>query len=210
MPMRVAAVLEHYAAVLLEPVKPPAQKLPCLTFAKTDLKTGDRLLLAEPAFIEDALAFEVDENFASSVAVEAEEKRLQLAWWQEPTDNEVLSNVAPATAPIVFDDRGRAIGIGLDNSLWTSNDGADSVDRHADHGRRPAGRPTRWRRPRKKILAAARAGVKEIEITFRSDSRVADELRLEEGRLMAVRPAARQGRHDLRADRTGPVHRAED
>ena len=183
-PMRVAGVLEHYAAVLLEPVTPPAQKLPCLTFEKTDLQTGDRLLLAQPAFIEDALAFDVDENFASSVAVEAEEKHLQLVWWQEPTYNEVLSNVAPATAPIVFDDRGRAIGIALDNSLWTSSDGADSwIGTRIMADERLT--PDALAAVSQKIIAAARASVKEIEITFRSDSRVADELRLEEGRLTA-------------------------
>ncbi|MGD0999789.1 MAG: hypothetical protein ABSA67_03735 [Candidatus Brocadiia bacterium] len=182
-PMRVAGVLEHYAAVLLEPVTPPAQKLPCLTFEKADLQTGDRLLLATPAFIEDALVFDVDETFASSVAVEAEEKHMQLVWWQEPTENEVYSNVTPATAPIVFDGRGRAIGIGLDNSLWTSSDGADSwigTRIMADDRRTPDALAA----ASQKIIAAARASVKEIEIRFRSDSRVSDELRLEEGRLM--------------------------
>ena len=183
-PMRVAGVLEHYAAVLLEPVTPPAQKLPCLTFEKTDLQTGDRLLLAQPAFIEDALVFYVDESFASSVAVEAEEKRLQLVWWQEPTYNEAYSNAAPATAPIIFDGRGRPIGIALDNSLWTSNDGADSwigTRIMADERRTPDALAA----ASQKIITAARASVKEIEITFRSDSRVADSIRLEEGRLMA-------------------------
>ncbi len=182
-PMRVAGVLEHYAAVLLEPVTPPAAKLPFLSFEKADIQTGDRLLLAQPAFIEDALAFCVDESFASSVAVEDEEKRLQLVWWREPTENEVYSNVAPATAPIVFDGRGRAIGIGLDNSLWTSSDGADSwigTRIMADERRTPDALAA----VSQKIIAAARASVKEIEIRFRSDSRVSDELRLEEGRLM--------------------------
>jgi hypothetical protein len=182
-PMRIAGVLEHYAAVLLEPVTPPAQKLPCLTFEKADLQTGDRLLLAQPAFIEDALAFDVDESFVSSVAVETDEKHLQLAWWQEPTDNEVYSNAAPATAPIVFDGRGRAIGIGLDNSLWTSSDGADSwigTRIMADDRRTPDALAA----ASQKIIAAARASVKEVEIRFRSDSRVSDEIRLEEGRLM--------------------------
>jgi hypothetical protein len=183
-PMRVAGVLEHYAAVLLEPVNPPAQKLPCLTFEKTSLKTGDSFLLAEPAFIEDALVFEVYQSFASSVAVEGDEKRLQLVWWREPTYNEVLSNVAPSTAPIVFDDRGRPIGIGLDNSLWTSNDGADSWigTRIMADGRLT---PDALAATSKKILAAAGTGVKEIEITFRSDSRAADVIRLQEGRLTA-------------------------
>jgi hypothetical protein len=183
-PMRVAGVLEHYAAVLLEPLAPPAQKLPCLAFEKTDLRTGDRLLLAQPAFIEDALAFDVDESFASSVAVEGDEKRLQLVWWQEPTDNEMYSNAVPSTAPIVFDGRGRAIGIGLDNSLWTSSDGADSwigARIMADDRRTPDALAA----AAQKIIAAARSSVKEIEIRFRSDSRVADEARLEEGRLIA-------------------------
>jgi hypothetical protein len=183
-PMRVAGVLEHYAAVLLEPLAPPARKLPCLAFEKTDLRTGDRLLLAQPAFIEDALAFDVDESFASSVAVEGDEKRLQLVWWQEPTDNEMYSNAVPSTAPIVFDGRGRAIGIGLDNSLWTSSDGADSwigARIMADDRRTPDALAA----AAQKIIAAARSSVKEIEIRFRSDSRVADEARLEEGRLIA-------------------------
>ena len=183
-PMRVAGVLEHYAAVLLEPVTPPAQKLPCLTFEKTDLQTGDRFLLAEPAFIEDALVFEMDESFALSVAVESEEKHLQLVWWQEPTYNEAYSNAAPATAPIVFDGRGRPIGIALDNSLWTSDDGADSwigTRIMADDRRTPDGLSA----ASQKIITAARSSVKEIEIRFRSDSRVSDSIRLEEGRLMA-------------------------
>jgi hypothetical protein len=183
-PMRVAGVLEHYAAVLLEPVAPPAQKLPCLAFEKTGLRTGDRFFLAMPAFIEDALVFDMDENFASSVAVEGEEKRLQLVWCQEPTYNEVVSNASPGTAPVVFDDRGRPIGVALDNSLWTSDDGADSwigTRIMADDRRTPEALAA----VSEKILAAGRASVKEVEIRFRSDSRPADEVHLEDGRLMA-------------------------
>jgi hypothetical protein len=182
-PMRVAGVLEHYAAVLLEPVTPPARKLPCLAFEKTDLRTGDRLLLAHPAFLEDTLAFDVEESFASSVAVEGDEKRLQLVWWQEPSENEIYSNAVPGTAPIVFDGRGRAIGIGLDNSLWTSSDGADSwigARIMADDRRKPDALAA----AAQKIIAAARSSVKEIEIRFRNDSRVPDETELEEGRLI--------------------------
>ena len=182
--MRVAGVLEHYAAVLLEPVAPPPQKLPFLSFEKADLRTGDRFLLAEPAFIENALVFYVDESYASSVAVESQEKRLQLIWWAEPTYNEVYSNAAPSVAPIIFDNRGRPVGIALDNSLWTSSDGADSwigTRIMADDRRTPdalAG-------VSQKIITAAHASVKEIEVRFRSDSRLPDELRLDEGRLMA-------------------------
>jgi hypothetical protein len=183
-PMRVAAVLEHYAALLLEPVQPPAQKLPFVSFEKTSLKTSDKFLLAEPAFIEDALVFDVDQNFASSVAVESEEKHLQLVWWQEATYSEVVSNVSPSTAPVVFDDRGRPIGIALDNSLWTSNDGSDSwIGERMMADRRLT--PETLSAASKKILDAAGTGVKEIEITFRSDSRMSEVLRLEEGRLMA-------------------------
>ena len=209
-PMRVAGVLEHYAAVLLEPVTPPAQKLPFLTFEKTDLQTGDRLLLAQPAFIEDALAFDVDESFASSVAVEAEEKHLQLIWWQEPTYNEVYSNVAPATAPIVFDGRGRPIGIALDNSLWTSNDGADSwIGTRIMADDRPDARGAGGGLAEDSSPPPARAS-RRSRSRFRSDSRASDETPARRGPPDGVRPAARQGRHDLRADRPGPVHRAED
>ncbi len=182
--MRVAGVLEHYAAVLLEPVSPPPEKLPFLAFEKAELKTGDRFLLAEPAFIEDALVFDVDENFASSVAVESQEKHLQLVWWAEPTYNEVYSNAAPSVAPIVFDTLGRPIGVALDNSLWTSSDGADSwigTRIMADERRTPEALAA----VSQKIITAAHASVKEIEIRFRSDSRVPDEFRLDEGRLMA-------------------------
>ena len=83
LPMRISAVLENHAAILLEPVKPQPPK-PCVTFEPADIKAGDRILIGELAFMEDALALDVDETFASAIAVEAEAKLTQAIWWQAP------------------------------------------------------------------------------------------------------------------------------
>ena len=182
LPMRINAVLENHAALLLEPAEPQPPK-PCVTFAPEDVKTGDRILIGDVAFLEDALALGVDETFATAIAVEAEAKLTQAIWWQTPS-HDALANATPTTAPLILDGLGRPIGVALDNSLWRSTDGTDSWigTQIMTDGRLT---PATLEATSKKLLAVANASVKEIEIQFRRESRIAQLLRNDEGRLMA-------------------------
>lgn len=182
--LRVAAILENHAAILLAPVKPPAEPLPFIAFAPAALNTGDSFLLAEPALLEDALAVSIEPYTAAGVAVEGHEKHLKLFWWQvNGSVSDMLSNAVPATAPVVLDARAQPIGIALDNGLWRTQEGADSwtgTDLMAD--RRIS--PSALEEMSKRILTQARSAVKEIEIQFRSDSRIAQQLGQEDGKFV--------------------------
>lgn len=179
MALRIAAVLENHSALLLEPTE-PQKDLPCLVFEPADVKAGDELLIADPDFLEDVLALCVYSEPAGGVVVAGKEDLQEMLWWQMGSSS--LDRLLPAAASIILDARARPIGMALDNALWRTRDGVDSwqgVSILADRRLTPEALDE----AAAKIRDLAKASVKEVVITFRPESRVAQQLSTEEGRL---------------------------
>lgn len=178
-PLKVVSVLENHAGVILAPVAPPADKLPFLTFSPARLKPADPLLVAQPAFLEDSLALRIDKATVSSLAANVRDDAVDMVWWQDKHGPDPMNSIPT----LLFNAAGDAVGIVLDEAAWRSNSDLDSwVGQSVLADRRI---------PREaldamsdKLRTVARRSVKEVEIQFRSDSRIGQALSAEEGKYI--------------------------
>ena len=178
---RFDAVLKNHAALLLKPTRPPAEPPPHLTFAPASVKPGDRLLIAWPTFLERSLAVRIEQVNAATVAVQTEGVPARIYWWQKFSYPTSLG-VSSAVAPVVLDDEASPLGIALDNALWETDDGADSwIGAEIMSGKQLSGEALD--RIAEVVRRRAERGVREIRVQFRTDSRYAQQLNLEEGEL---------------------------
>lgn len=181
-PARVAAVLENHAGILFEPMDPPAEPLPHVTFAQPDIHAGDPLLVAYPTFVEKLLSLDVEKIHATAMAIQ-HRKRSATSIWREDLDYIVLLKATSrSTAPIVLNGRAQVLGVALDNTLWSAANGMDSwVGTTIMADQRLT--PETLEQTADRIRARARHAVKEIEIQFRKDSRIPQRIRTEKGKL---------------------------
>jgi len=180
---RLAAVLENYAAVLVEPKEKPESPLPCLQFVEPALEPGDRFYVAQPTFLEELLSVQVETAYAGVTPIQGEEQGTQVIWWRGPSYSEMSGGYIPSVTPVVLDAEGRPIGLALDNALWRSADGRDSwVGLHILADRRLS--PEELADIGRRIMERSRQSVKEVQVRFREDSRLGRQLRLEEAKLV--------------------------
>lgn len=176
--MRVAAVLENHAAVLLEPVAAPAEPLPFVEFTAPDLKPGVPFLVAEPTYLEDTLAVNLQRVWGADIVVPGEERINHMLWWLSGNTAEALGHYVPMSAMVLLNDAARPIGLMLDSALWQTADGLDSwigTSIMADRRISPDELSAISERLRKDAVGS----VREVAVRFREDSTIAQRSNLE-------------------------------
>ncbi len=178
-PMKVSAVLENHAGVLLEPAVSTDARLPCISFAPAQLRKAEPLWVAQPAFLEDTLALRVDAAATAAIAAGVKDDAVEMVWWQDRHAPDPLS----AVPVLLFNGQGEAVGMVLDEAAWRSDKELNSwvglsilEDRRLD----TAALEATWMR----LRAGCEGSLKEVEVFFRSDSRAGQYLSAGEGRYV--------------------------
>ncbi len=180
---RLVAVLENHAGILLEPVEAPESPLAHVTFSEANLNPGDAFFVAQPAFLEDMLSVQVEMAHAGMTAIEGSEVGARVIWWGGPSYSEMGRGFIPSVAPVVLDAEGRVIGLALDNALWHTAEGTDSwLGASIMNDKRLA--PEALEAIGQRAIESSHEAVKEVQVRFRSDSRLAQQLKLEEAKLV--------------------------
>jgi hypothetical protein len=173
--LRVAAVLENHAAVLLEPVEPPKEPLPFLDFAEAGLAPGDLFLIADPTYLEETLAVEMRQVSGADIVVPGQEPIEHMLWWVTGASAEGIGHYVPLSALIILDKQAQPIGVALDSALWQTESGMDSwIGRSIMADRRIS--PAELEEITKRVLDEAATAVCEVGIQFREDSAIARRL----------------------------------
>jgi len=181
-PARVSAVLKDHAGILLEPIDPPGRPLPHVAFEEADIKPGDPLLVAYPTFLEQILSLRVEKIHATATVIEEKGADTTLLWWEDFAHIIPLRGAPRSVAPIILDGGARVLGVALDNALWSTADGADSwIGPKIMSDTRLT--PTALGDIGEEVRTRAHRAVKEVEIQFRKDSRIPQQIRTDKGKL---------------------------
>jgi hypothetical protein len=175
MALRVAAVLENHAAVLLEPVEPVEGPLPCVEFVEADLAAGDPFLTADPTYLEDTLALKVEPAWGAEIIIPGQEAINHMLWWLSGDAADEIGHYVPLSSVIIMDRLARPIGVALDSALWQTETGTDSwIGRSIMADRRIS--PKELQETTDRILQEAGSSIREVAIHFREDSSIARKL----------------------------------
>jgi len=180
---RVAGVMENHPAILLAPQEEPGTG-EFIEFRPASLGPGESFILARPFYVEDHLCAAASIETGYTTAATPPGSDLSVLLWAGDSPGRRFLSPIPTDMALILDLEARPIGLALTGALWRTSDGrtswaGDELMRDRSIGRDELDLIARVVRSR------AQGFVREIEITFRPDSPLNQQLPLEDGKFFA-------------------------